>query len=495
MIAPMMQRERRQTPRMTVERLAYINLDPDNGGIILNVSEGGLCFNSPAPLQQTGTIHFWFLEGNNRIEGDGELAWTDETQKRGGLRFTNLPPEACEQIRSWISQPGIPLSVEENAAPSLPLPREIPGFSAYLPEISAARDRSARLETPSPKTQAFRLLSGFSGGLVTGLLVSTLLAAAFLLHSYRRQLGESFIHLGERLGARSQPQAVPPATQVAPAQAQTISPAPIAAPHPEKLVPQPVTSVLKSQPVKSEAVKQATATPVPGPRATGIPAAISPVPPPVSLPTVAVMPKLPTLPDTHGAVTQIETAKPPSGRAENSRGGSIPSISQMYLEVGKFKDKLWADRTSVELTQLGFPATVVQKGRLWTNSYYVLVGPYAYDEEAETAHNNLLSRGFKGRAFERGSRDFVLRPGLTLNRTQMPAGDCIISWESYATNAKVKFVQHSYVVVTAEGRWVKSDVRYPNDAVVYRINPDGSRTLLEIIFFGMDRALVFGKSS
>jgi hypothetical protein len=72
MIAPMMQRERRQTPRMTVERLAYINLEPDNGGIILNVSEGGLCFNSTAPLQQTGTIHFWFLECNinNRIEGD-----------------------------------------------------------------------------------------------------------------------------------------------------------------------------------------------------------------------------------------------------------------------------------------------------------------------------------------------------------------------------------------------------------------------------------------
>jgi hypothetical protein len=63
----------------------------------------------------------------------------------------------------------------------------------------------------------------------------------------------------------------------------------------------------------------------------------------------------------------------------------------------------------------------------------------------------------------------VLRPGLTLNRIQIPVGDCIINWESYVTHAKVKFMQHSSVLATAEGRWVKSDVRYDDDAVVYRI--------------------------
>jgi cell division protein FtsN len=492
----MMNRERRQTPRMKVEPgFEYIHLEPGKGGSILNVSEGGLCFLSLAPVQQTGTIHFWFSPRNQqRIEGDGELAWTDETQKRGGLRFTNLPPEAREQIHGWISQPAIPLPVKENVAPSLPMPHEIPAFSANQLEISAARDRSARLERPSPETKAFRMLSGFSGGLLTGLLVSTLLAVAIsFLHSYRRELGDSLIDLGERLGARSQPQGAPPPTQIAPAQARTLSATPIAAPHSEKLVPEPRTSVIKSQPVRSEAAKQVTATPAPGPRATRPPAAISTVPPPISLPTLAVVPKLPALPDTYGPVTVIETAKPPTAPAENSRGGSVPSILQMYFEVGKFKEKLWAYRTSDELTQLGFHATVVQKGRLWTNSYYVLVGPYGDDEEAETVHKNLWSRGFKARAFQRGSRNFVLRPGLTLNQTQMPAGDCIISWESYVTHAKVKFVQQGYVVATAEGRWVKSIDSY--DAVVYRINADGSRTLLEIQFAGMDRALAFSKSS
>jgi hypothetical protein len=42
---------------------------------------------------------------------------------------------------------------------------------------------------------------------------------------------------------------------------------------------------------------------------------------------------------------------------------------------------------------------------------------------------------------------------------------------------------------------VKREVKYPRDAYVYRKNPDGSRTLLEIHFGGMRQALVFGKAS
>jgi hypothetical protein len=113
--------DRRQTPRMKVKGLAYVNLDPDNGGIILDISEGGLCFQSTGPVKQTETIRFWYSHRSHRImarqveaqtrgvsrliEAGSELAWTDETRKKGGLRFTNLSAEAREQIREWIRQP------------------------------------------------------------------------------------------------------------------------------------------------------------------------------------------------------------------------------------------------------------------------------------------------------------------------------------------------------------------------------------------------------
>src|SRR5579864_307860 len=95
--------ERRQTPRTTMEKHTYINIEPNNGGIVLNVSSDGLCFHSFDPVKRNGTIRFWFSDHNQRIEGGAELAWMDETQK-GGLRFTALPPEAREQISHWISQ-------------------------------------------------------------------------------------------------------------------------------------------------------------------------------------------------------------------------------------------------------------------------------------------------------------------------------------------------------------------------------------------------------
>jgi hypothetical protein len=38
---------------------------------------------------------------------------------------------------------------------------------------------------------------------------------------------------------------------------------------------------------------------------------------------------------------------------------------------------------------------------------------------------------------------------------------------------------------------VKHDAKFPRNAYMYRRNPDGSRTLLEIHFEGMREALVF----
>jgi len=48
--------ERRQIPRTAMERLAYIDIEPNNGGIVLNVSPDGLCFLCGSPVSRQGTI-------------------------------------------------------------------------------------------------------------------------------------------------------------------------------------------------------------------------------------------------------------------------------------------------------------------------------------------------------------------------------------------------------------------------------------------------------
>jgi len=188
-------------------------------------------------------------------------------------------------------------------------------------------------------------------------------------------------------------------------------------------------------------------------------------------------------------------APPPGEYTENSASSSGGSNRQTYFEVGKFKHEFLAQKTGNHLRQLGFPATTAEKGRLGMNSYYVLVGPYSDDKDANAKLKNLRARGFRPRPFEKGSRNFAFRSAVTLHGTPIPPGDCTISWESYLTDAKVKFFEDGDLVASTGARWVKRAIPYKTDAFVYRQNEDRSRTLLEIRFAGMSRALVFGKAS
>jgi PilZ domain len=502
MTLPITERERRQTPRTTIERLAYIDIEPDNGGSVLNVSEGGLCFDSIAPVQRNTTIRLWFSECNQRIEVDGALAWTDETQKTGGVRFTTLSVEAREQIRNLIRQPRL-LDFDQVSAGSVPQLRALAPLSGNRPDMKAPR-ASAPIAVVPPQAKTSKPLSGFSRGLATGLLISALVATVFLLHSHRRQFGESLIQLGERLAAKPQEQ-----TQMMSPTSQTKLPAPravygvsveverrsptralIPAKRPDTVPPKSQTKAAKPQPTRLDPAGSV---------------AVSSIPPAISLPPVSVASNSNLILGELGTTPELVSANHPSGRTVDSREENAGSASEMYFEIGKFKDEFWARKATDQLAQLGFHATVVEKGYLWINSYYTLVGPYRDDEGAAEAHKKLVSRGFKPRAFERGSRNFTVNGGCdTFSRllrsgptpsTHMPVGDCTISWESYSAHALVKFVQDNYVVATADGKWVKRSIRYERDAFVYRKNGDGSRTLIEIWFAGMSQALVFGTSS
>lgn len=168
--------------------------------------------------------------------------------------------------------------------------------------------------------------------------------------------------------------------------------------------------------------------------------------------------------------------------------------SEKYLEVGKVKEKLLADKTTAKLSQLGFPSTVIQRSGLWGKSYQVLAGPYDGNREAEAAHKDLTSFGFTPRSYERGRRDFTLPSALKVASARLPVGECVITWESYTPDAIVKIEDPRGIGVTVEGKWVKQSSKYAQDAVAYRRNSDGSRTLIEIRFAGMAQALVFANN-
>jgi len=524
-----------------MEKHAYINIEPNNGGIVLNVSEAGLCFHSYDPVPKNGTIRLWFSDNGQRIEADATLAWIDETQK-GGLRFVALPADARERIRRWMNPAGMPPVAEAGSAPAGPRP--VPALISP-PEAKAAPAASAVMP---PEMKVAIPLSGFSKGLVTGLLISSVVAGAVLFHAYRREFGEELIQLGERFAAKPEAQpltvsaaapvlspapVVPtgsPATSPAPrvtalaVQAESApprmvpaAPAPIAiaraerVPEPEKLAPRPPENPAKPQPANLEFATEFSAPPPVTGEAVAKDATTARAPASSSAsPTIPVATLVaataPTTEPVPAAASGLNLAKPdaaprlslvnqPGLHTEGSEAVNAASSRELYFEVGKFKNSFQAHDESDKLAQLGFPVTAVQKGFLWTNSTHVLVGPYFNEEQAKATHENLLSSGFKPRPFEKGWRNFTILSTLTLNGERTPEGDYTISWESYVGDASVKFIRNNSLVVAAGGRWVKREVKYPRDAYVYRKNPDGSRTLLEIHFGGMRQALVFGKAS
>jgi len=141
--------DRRQEYRKVPEKFAFLRLEGDDGGTVLDVSEGGLRFETIAPVRESGPIHFWFsLNLREQIEAWGEVAWTDAAKRCGGLRILRLSEEGRAQIREWMCQPALRPAPDEQflnwgRAKELPASMVVPEKEATARSVSKARPRQA----------------------------------------------------------------------------------------------------------------------------------------------------------------------------------------------------------------------------------------------------------------------------------------------------------------------------------------------------------------
>jgi TonB family protein len=88
--------------------IAYVELGQENGGILLNLSEGGLAVRSALPLASrlfTG-IRFQAPGSQAWLAASGRIVWLSDSKKEGGIQFTELRGEARQQIQKWASAHG-----------------------------------------------------------------------------------------------------------------------------------------------------------------------------------------------------------------------------------------------------------------------------------------------------------------------------------------------------------------------------------------------------
>jgi hypothetical protein len=262
-----MQTERRRAVRKRLNQLAYIRIGADNGGLVADLGEGGLGFQTIAAIEREGPLRFWFtLDTSDRVQAVGELVWTDESRKVGGLRFTQISEQALKVIQDWMGRcdgDGVdgeaesvaaapkPVAIEPPAPPvipvapvaSIPPPRATPRdplrFSnpprranpAAAPAANPARVDAAAalaqqkpLPTPAPRPEPLRVMATpqiwsspvlseppkgivspeMVRGFTTSLTVLALVLTVVALgFGYRREIGRSLVNLGERLAGES----------------------------------------------------------------------------------------------------------------------------------------------------------------------------------------------------------------------------------------------------------------------------------------------------
>src|ERR1700757_835328 len=97
--------ERRSHPRCEIEALSYIRLGRENGGILLDISEGGVAVRAAKNVSDSdvATIRIQYSESWDCVEVSGEIAWTSESTNKAGIRFVSLTKDARAKIINWLS--------------------------------------------------------------------------------------------------------------------------------------------------------------------------------------------------------------------------------------------------------------------------------------------------------------------------------------------------------------------------------------------------------
>lgn len=252
-----MQTERRRVQRKRPGGISYFEFEAGSGGIVLDASEKGLGFQAAGAVHQLGPSRIWISpRPEERIELTGDVVWTDTSRKTGGLRFIEASADSSKKLRNWLGRPEEPeVAVVSPSSTGFPLPAwatqvlgdlhesqhdaDFPrGTVVQRPRIEG-QERPVELHSvpglPSLFTSSMAWQpedSPSSGGRIVYriatvfLMVALAVAGVVLYDMFRPKVGESLIHLGEKINGSASPQAqitspqpssVPAPTQTAPA--------------------------------------------------------------------------------------------------------------------------------------------------------------------------------------------------------------------------------------------------------------------------------------
>src|SRR5579863_850874 len=97
--------ENRAHARRKLSPMAYVELGKENGGILLNLGEGGFAVQSALILtsREFSELRFQVPAFPGWLTAQGRMVWLSESKKEAGILFTELTGEARREIHKWVA--------------------------------------------------------------------------------------------------------------------------------------------------------------------------------------------------------------------------------------------------------------------------------------------------------------------------------------------------------------------------------------------------------
>jgi hypothetical protein len=110
--------ERRRSRRRKPLQLVYLEFGRENGGMIKDVSEGGMRFHLINPVAVGQSLNFAVtIDAARRLEGQALMVWTDAGGKSGGMSFSGISAESRDTLNAWLAEIDSPHSANPVSAP------------------------------------------------------------------------------------------------------------------------------------------------------------------------------------------------------------------------------------------------------------------------------------------------------------------------------------------------------------------------------------------
>lgn len=252
----LMEPDKREHIRKRTDQLLYAEFGPENGSILLNLSEEGCSFQSIAPVRAEHVRFSVSVGDGHKLEGDGHMVWSDPKKKTGGVRFLNPSQQLREQVRAWLNQTQVttdgkldPRAVESPAKQrrrklreearaeaerarkrgALKENREAPGADTRPEQEARPPGDPSTKETPNPLSGGDSTSgAAFGNSAVTSRRIGMIAVGAMLLMTlvnYRRELGHLVMSVGSCIAGEKGGTATPAPVAASPEVKAAVIPA------------------------------------------------------------------------------------------------------------------------------------------------------------------------------------------------------------------------------------------------------------------------------